>query len=328
MNVGPYKILGQIRQKFDCLSVRIIASPTNPPSPRACVLEAIFCARYLLTPAWRFFSSDSPCACVLEAICARGRIVRLVPEPARVEIGTHFIGTHLFEFASLPTYFLTVIGSWVTIGSVSSQPPPPPAVAVQPPPPADHPPPPPPFPPPPVLGHPPPPPPPLPPPPVLGHPPPPPPLPPVEGHPPPPPPPLPPLLPPPPPAGVAGIVKVSNVTAPPPPPPPPPLPPPDGHPPPPPPLPPPFPPPPPPSVVIEVSVSGIAKTVIPPPVSPLVPPPPPPPVLHPPPPPPPPELHPPVDSTAMRREQTNAKYRIWKIENELIELFFYINQNT
>ncbi|GBO17796.1 hypothetical protein AVEN_87044-1 [Araneus ventricosus] len=41
----------------------------------------------------------------------------LVLEPARLEIGTHLIGTHLFEFDSLPKYFLIVIGSCVTIGS-------------------------------------------------------------------------------------------------------------------------------------------------------------------------------------------------------------------
>ncbi|GBN42225.1 hypothetical protein AVEN_157323-1 [Araneus ventricosus] len=40
--------------------------------------------------------------------------MRLVFEPARVEIGTHLIGTHLFEFDSLPKYFLIVTGFWIT----------------------------------------------------------------------------------------------------------------------------------------------------------------------------------------------------------------------
>ncbi|GBM59394.1 hypothetical protein AVEN_203245-1 [Araneus ventricosus] len=40
---------------------------------------------------------------------------------ARVEIGTHLVGTHLFEFDSFPKYFLIVIGSRVTIGDFEKQ---------------------------------------------------------------------------------------------------------------------------------------------------------------------------------------------------------------
>ncbi|GBM33983.1 Protein phosphatase 1D, partial [Araneus ventricosus] len=48
-------------------------------------------------------------------LCTRKLLCDFVLEPARVEIGTHLIGMHLFEFDPLPKYFLIVIGSWITI---------------------------------------------------------------------------------------------------------------------------------------------------------------------------------------------------------------------
>ncbi|GBO16190.1 hypothetical protein AVEN_80384-1 [Araneus ventricosus] len=79
MNVGPYKILGQIRQRVDYLSVCIFTFEKNPPSPSSCVLEAIFCA--------------------CESYGANYISLSLSRQVRK-------IGTHLFEIDSLPSVYL------------------------------------------------------------------------------------------------------------------------------------------------------------------------------------------------------------------------------